>query len=239
MSFLAAAASDEGGITGFLLDLIDTLGAVGVGLAILLETVVPPIPSEVVLGAAGVLINDGRMSLLPVILFATLGSIIGAVFFYYVGRALGPRRAHAFLDRLPLVETADVDRTFAWFERHGRGAVFFGRMVPIVRSFISVPAGVVRMPFLQFIVYTAAGSLIWNGVLIGLGVALGDVVNEYLEYVDYLIYAAAALGIGWLVWKRAKDVRRHRRARATADREGTATADRRGTASGDTGRPAA
>ncbi len=214
MSLLAAAASDEGGITGFLLDLVESLGPVGVGLAILAETVIPPIPSEAVLGLAGVLINDGRMSVVPVVLFATLGSILGAIFFYYVGRALGPRRSHAFLDRLPLVETGDVDRTFAWFERHGRSAVFFGRMVPIVRSFISVPAGVVRMPIGQFLLFTAAGSLIWNSVLIGLGVALGDIVNEYLHYFDYAIYAAIALGIGYLVYKRVKDVRRHRRARA-------------------------
>jgi membrane protein DedA with SNARE-associated domain len=231
MSLLAAAASDEGGITGFLLDLVEALGPVGVGLAILLETVIPPIPSEVVLGLAGVLIRAGEMSLVPVILFATLGSIVGAVFFYYIGKALGPRRSHAFLDRLPLVETADVDRTFAWFERHGRAAVFFGRMVPIVRSFISVPAGVVRMPLGQFVLYSAAGSLIWNSVLIGLGVALGDVVYEYLEYFDYVIYAAAALGIGWLVWKRAMDVRRHRAARTGSDG--------RGLAGEDPGRPAA
>ena len=228
MSFLAAAASsDQGGITGFLLDLVERLGAVGVGFAILLETVIPPIPSEAVLGLAGVLINDGRLSVVPVVLFATLGSILGAVFFYYVGRALGPRRSHAFLDRLPLVETADVDRTFAWFERHGRSAVFFGRMVPIVRSFISVPAGVVRMPFGQFILYSTAGSLIWNSLLIGLGVALGDVVNEYLQYFDYLIVGAVALGIGYLVYKRWHDVRRHRRAQhAAAPAPGSDDAER-------------
>jgi membrane protein DedA with SNARE-associated domain len=214
MSFLAAAASsDQGGITGFLLDMVERLGAVGVGFAILLETVVPPIPSEAVLGLAGVLINDGRLDIVPVVLCATLGSILGAVFFYYVGRALGPRRSHAFLDRLPLVETEDVDKTFAWFERHGRSAVFFGRMVPIVRSFISVPAGVVRMPLAQFVVYSAAGSLIWNSVLIGLGVAAGDFVQQNLHYLDYAVVAAVALGIGYLVHKRWRDVRRHRQAR--------------------------
>ncbi|WP_324274847.1 DedA family protein [Blastococcus brunescens] len=169
MSLLAATASDEGGITGFLLDLVDRLGAVGVGLSILAETVIPPIPSEAVLGLAGVLINDGRMNVVPVVIFATMGSVLGAIFFYYVGLALGPRRSHAFLDRLPLVETEDVDKTFDWFARHGRSAVFFGRMVPIVRSFISVPAGVVRMPLGQFLLFTAAGSLIWNSVLIGVG----------------------------------------------------------------------
>jgi membrane protein DedA with SNARE-associated domain len=211
MSLLAAAASDEGGITGFLLDLVDKLGPVGVGLSILAETVIPPIPSEAVLGLAGVLINDGRMNIVPVILCATLGSILGAIFFYYLGRALGPRRSHAFLDRLPLVETADVDKTFAWFERHGRSAVFLGRMVPIVRSFISVPAGVVRMPLGQFLLFTAGGSLIWNTVLISLGVAAGDFIQANLKYLDYVVVAAFALAIGYLAYKRLKDVRRHRR----------------------------
>jgi membrane protein DedA with SNARE-associated domain len=202
MSLLAAAASDEGGITGFLLDLVATLGAVGVGLSILLETVIPPIPSEAVLGLAGVLIRSGDMNAVPVVLFATLGSIIGATFFYAVGRALGPRRSHAFLDRLPLVETEDVDRTFEWFERHGRPAVFFGRMVPIVRSFVSVPAGVVKMPFLPFILYTAAGSLIWNSVLIGLGVAAGEFVQNNLRYFDYLVAGAFVVAIGWMIYRR-------------------------------------
>ena len=214
MSLLAAAAAaDEGGITGFLLDLVDKLGPVGVGLSILAETVVPPIPSEAVLGLAGVLINEGRMSIVPVILCATVGSLLGALFFYFVGRALGPRRSHAFLDRLPLVETADVDRTFAWFEKHGRSAVFLGRMVPIVRSFISVPAGVVRMPFGQFLLFTAGGSLIWNTVLIILGVAAGDFIQANLKYLDYVVVAVFALAIGYLIYKRLKDVRRHRRER--------------------------
>jgi membrane protein DedA with SNARE-associated domain len=202
MHLLAAASSDSGGLTGFLLDLVQSLGPVGVGLAILAETVVPPIPSEAVLGLAGVLIRRGDMQVVPVVLFATLGSLVGAVFFYWVGRLLGPRRSHAFLDRLPLVETEDVDKTFGWFERHGRSAVFFGRMVPIVRSFVSVPAGVVRMPFGQFLLYTAAGSLIWNGVLIGLGVALGEIVYEYLGVIDYVLYAAIAAAVGWFVWRK-------------------------------------
>ncbi len=181
---LLAAASDQGGITGWLLDLVDRLGPVGVGISILAETVIPPIPSEAVLGLAGVLINQGRMSIVPVILFATLGSILGALFFYWLGRTLGPRRSHAFLDRLPLVETEDVDRTFSWFEKHGRSAVFLGRMVPIVRSFISVPAGVVRMPLGQFLLFTAGGSLIWNTVLVSLGVA-------------------AVLAVAWFVYRKA------------------------------------
>ena len=203
MSLLAAAASDEGGITGFLLDLVDKLGPVGVGLSILAETVIPPIPSEAVLGLAGVLINDGRMNIVPVILFATLGSILGAIFFYYIGLALGPRRSHAFLDRLPLVETEDVDKTFAWFEKHGRSAVFLGRMVPIVRSFISVPAGVVRMPLGQFLLFTTAGSLIWNTVLVTLGWLARDFIVKNLHYLDYVVVVGAVLAVAWFVYRKA------------------------------------
>jgi membrane protein DedA with SNARE-associated domain len=212
MSLVAAASSeDQGGITSFLLELVDRLGPVGVGLTILIETVIPPIPSEAVLGLAGANIAAGTMSVVPVVLFATLGSILGALFFYSVGRVLGPRRAHAFLDRLPLVETEDVDRTFEWFEKHGRGAVFFGRMVPIVRSFISVPAGVVRMPLLPFVSYTAGGSLIWNSVLIGLGIAAGDFIQNNLWYLDYVVVVAAVLAVGWMVFRRATDLYRRRR----------------------------
>ena len=215
MHLLAAASADSGGITGFLLDLVQSLGPVGVGLAILAETVVPPIPSEAVLGLAGVLIRSGDLQVVPVVLFATLGSLLGAVFFYWAGRLLGPRRSHAFLDRLPLVETEDVDTTFAWFERHGRSAVFFGRMVPIVRSFVSVPAGVVRMPFGQFLLYTAAGSLIWNGLLIGLGVAAGDFVRDNLRFLDYAVVVAAVAAVGWFVWRKVSG-RSRRRAGAGA-----------------------
>lgn len=234
MSTLAAASSDQGGITGLLLDLVERLGEIGVGLTIFIETVVPPIPSEVVLSAAGVLINQDRLALVPVVLFATLGSVLGAAVLYQVGRSLGPRRSHAFLDRLPLVKTEDVDRTFAWFERHGRPAVFFGRMVPIVRSFVSVPAGVVKMSWPQFLAYTTAGSLIWNSLLIGLGVALGDVVQDYLHYVDYLIYAAVAGSVVWLVFRAVRERRQQSRSgppgRHSADRvaEAHGDADERG-----------
>ncbi len=202
MSFLAAAASDEGGITAWLLDLVDTLGPIGVGFSILLETVIPPIPSEAVLGAAGVLI-DTPLDFFLVVFAATVGSVLGAVFFYYVGRALGPRRSHAFLDRLPLVETEDVDKTFEWFERHGRAAVFFGRMVPIVRSFISVPAGVVRMPFGQFLLFTAGGSLIWNTLLVTLGWLARDFIEANLHYLDYVVVAVVVVAVAWFVYRKA------------------------------------
>jgi membrane protein DedA with SNARE-associated domain len=185
-----------------VLDLMDALGAPGVGLAILLETVVPPIPSEVVLPLAGYLAQTGRMGLLAAFLCATAGSLLGAAFLYQLGRWLGPERSRRWLDRLPLVDTADVEKAFRAFERHGRTAVLVGRLVPVVRSFISVPAGVVRMPWPQFLLYTALGSAVWNGALIGAGVALGtqyELVERYVGLLDYALVAAVVGFLGWIL----------------------------------------
>jgi membrane protein DedA with SNARE-associated domain len=202
-----AAAADPGGLTGTVLDTMEALGALGVGLAILAETVIPPIPSEVVLPVAGYLANTGRMSLTAVFLAATAGSVLGAVLLAQLGRVLGPDRSRAMLARLPLVETDDVDRTFAWFERHGRWAVLVGRLVPVVRSFVSVPAGVVRMRWLPFLACTLVGSAVWNGALIGAGVALGtqhELVERYVGVLDWVLGLAVAAVVGLGVVRRVR-----------------------------------
>ncbi|HEV7726963.1 MAG TPA: DedA family protein [Modestobacter sp.] len=189
---------------------MDSLGALGVGLAILAETVIPPIPSEVVLPIAGYLAQTGRMHVVAVFLAATLGSLVGAALLYELGRVLGPERSRRVLGRLPLVDVEDVEKTFAWFERHGRSAVLIGRLVPVVRSFVSVPAGVVRMPWPQFLLYTAIGSALWNGLLIGAGMALGtqyEVVESYVGYLDWVLVAAAVGAVGWAL---VRHVRRRR-----------------------------
>jgi membrane protein DedA with SNARE-associated domain len=191
-----------------VLDLMEALGALGVGLAILLETVVPPIPSEVVLPLAGYLAQTGRMGLLAAVLAATAGSLLGAAFLHQLGRWLGPERSRRWLDRLPLVDTADVDKAFDAFERRGRAAVLLGRLVPVVRSFISVPAGVVRMPWPQFLLYTAIGSAVWNGALIGAGVALGTQYELVERYVGLLDYALVAAVVGFGVWVVVRHLRR-------------------------------
>jgi membrane protein DedA with SNARE-associated domain len=197
-----AAAADPGGLTGTVLDLMDALGAVGVGLAILLETVVPPIPSEVVLPLAGFLAETGRMNVVAAFAAATTGSLLGAAFLYQLGRWLGPDRSRRWLDRLPLVATADVDKAFRAFAEHGRSAVLFGRLVPVVRSFVSMPAGVVRMPWPQFLLYTALGSAVWNGLLIGAGVALGtqyELVQRYVGLLDRALVLTVVVALAWLV----------------------------------------
>ncbi|WP_448626430.1 DedA family protein [Geodermatophilus sp. URMC 64] len=208
-----AAASGPGGITGLIFDLIDALGAVGVGLAILLETIVPPIPSEVLLPLAGYLVQTGRESLTAVFLFATAGSVLGACLLYALGRSLGPDRSKQALSRLPLVDREDVERTFTWFEEHGRSAVLIGRLVPVVRSFVSVPAGVVRMPFMQFLLYTTLGSAIWNALLIGGGMLLGtqyELVERYTGVLDWVLIAAVVGVVGALAVRRVRARRRQR-----------------------------
>jgi len=192
---------------------MEALGALGVGLAILAETLVPPIPSEVVLPVAGYLTQTGRMSLPAVFLAATAGSVLGATLLAQVGRWLGPDRSRRWLARLPLVERDDVERTFAWFERHGRAAVLFGRLVPVVRSFVSVPAGVVRMPWPQFLAYTLVGSALWNGALIGAGMALGtqhELIERYVGVLDRIlvigVVAVVGLGVARRVRRRTRRV---------------------------------
>ena len=170
----------------------------------------PPIPSEVVLPFAGYLAQRGDLSLGWVLVAATLGALLGAVALYGLAARIGQERASAMLARIPLVDRDDVDRASLWFARHGRSAVFFGRLVPGVRSLVSLPAGAQRMPLPRFVAYTAAGSLVWNALLVGGGYALGtqwDKVEAYAGWLDWMLIAALVLVVGWLA---ARRIRRHR-----------------------------
>ncbi|MCT7356882.1 DedA family protein [Streptomyces sp. 15-116A] len=177
-------------------DMMDALGAPGAGLAIALENLFPPLPSEVILPLAGFAASSGRMGLLSVLLWTTAGSVIGALALYGVGALLGRDRTVALAGRLPLVKIADIERTEAWFLRHGTKAVFFGRMIPIFRSLISVPAGVERMRLPVFVGLTTLGSAIWNTVFVLAGYLLGDNWHEVTTIVSAyskVVLAAAAL----------------------------------------------
>jgi membrane protein DedA with SNARE-associated domain len=194
-----------GGITGFVLDVVATLGAPGVGVLSFLEVVFPPIPSEIVLPLAGYQVQQGRIGLVAVIALSTLGSYLGSLVLYGLGRALGLDRAARAADRVPLMEAADVHRAGDWFSRHDTAAVFTGRFIPGVRSLISLPAGAARMPLLRFSVLTVLGSGIWNGLLVGLGVALGTqyaLVERYGHFLDYAVYAVLAGLLAWAVLRR-------------------------------------
>ncbi|GGX24619.1 hypothetical protein GCM10010297_52090 [Streptomyces malachitofuscus] len=173
-------------------DLMDVMGAPGAGLAIALENLFPPLPSEVILPLAGFAASSGRMGLFEVLLWTTFGSVIGALALYGVGALLGRDRTVALAGRLPLVKAADIERTEAWFLRHGTKAVFFGRMIPVFRSLVSVPAGVERMRLPVFLGLTTLGSAVWNTAFVLAGYALGDNWEQVTAVAS--AYSKAALG---------------------------------------------
>ncbi|MBC9936738.1 DedA family protein [Leucobacter sp. cx-87] len=196
---------------------MDKLGEIGVGLAVLIETFVPPIPSEAVLPGAGFLAYEGRMSFWLAWAMATLGALIGAWLWYAIGAAFGRDRTRRVVGKIPLMEHDDFDRAEAFFQRWGGAAVFFGRCVPLVRSFISIPAGIERMSLLKFTCYTFAGSGLWNGLWIGLGYAFGPAIRPVLEQwsgvlSDLIVIIILAL-VAWFVVSRV--LRNRKRARAS------------------------
>ena len=186
---------------------MEQLGEPGVGLLVLLENLFPPIPSELILPLAGFTASKGDFLIISVILWATLGSVVGAIIMYKVGALLGRDRTRAIFRKMPLVSINDVDKTEAWFIKHEAKTVFYGRMVPIFRSLISIPAGVERMNMGLFVAYTTAGSLIWNSTLTGLGFILGEnfhLVEEYVSLFQYLVIVVVIIGVGYFVARRLR-----------------------------------
>lgn len=155
---------------------MSALGGPGAAIIVGLENVFPPIPSEVILPLAGFSAAQGTFSLAGAIFWTTLVSVLGAVLAYGLGFWLGATRMRALFGRIPLMSPEDFDKAEGWFQRHGPASVFFGRMVPVVRSLISIPAGVARMNillFLLFLLLTTCGSLIWNSIFVVGGYLLG------------------------------------------------------------------
>lgn len=190
---------------------MDRLGGVGAGLAIALENFFPPLHSEVILPLAGFAAGLGSFSLVGALFWTTLGSVVGALGLYALGRWVGEQRIRAAVEKLPLVDVEDLDRTTAWFQRHGRKAVFFGRMVPIFRSLISIPAGITAMPIWQFLAFTATGSLIWNSIFVLAGYKLGEnwsAVEPYAQVLQYVVIAVVVAVVGYGLAKRIRARRR-------------------------------
>ncbi|MGK5440920.1 DedA family protein [Micromonospora sp. URMC 105] len=210
------------GLTGWVASVIDSLGAVGVALLVALESIIPPIPSEVVLAMAGYLASEGRFHLVVIVLAATAGSLLGALVLYWLGAALGEERLKRWLDHLPLVDRDDLEKADRWFERYGRWAVLIGRVVPVVRSLVSVPAGANRMPLGEFVLLTTLGSGVWNSLIVGLGFALGsrwEDVDRYSSWFNYAIFAVfAVMIVSWVVKKIRKRRARRDRQSVTAGR---------------------
>ncbi|MDX3373022.1 DedA family protein [Streptomyces sp. ME02-6991-2A] len=207
LALSVAAEEPKGGIAGWATGLVETFGGPGAGMAIALENLFPPLPSEIILPLTGFAASQGVLSLASALFWTTLGSVVGAVALYGLGAVFGRERMHTLWAKLPLVKPSDLVRTEEWFARHGTKAVLLGRMVPVFRSLISVPAGVERMPLPVFVGLTTAGSLVWNTVLVLAGYWLGDswdVVGTYVGLMSKVVLGLAVLAVTWYVVTRVR-----------------------------------
>ncbi|WP_244930316.1 DedA family protein [Nocardioides sp. W7] len=202
-SSTAQSSDDLTGVAGWAVEVMERLGGPGAGLLIALENLFPPLPSEIILPLAGFAASRGSFSLTGAIVWTTAGSVVGALVLYLLGRSLGRERVLALWLRLPLVEQHDFERTEQWFGRHGRKAVFFGRMLPLFRSLISIPAGVDRMPLWQFGLLTTIGSAIWNTTFVLAGYLLGHEwhrVEPVVGWLQWVVLAVVAVLVTrWIV----------------------------------------
>ena len=214
------AAENLNGFSGWAVRLMETLGPIGVGFLVFMDNIFPPIPSELVLPLAGFTASQGSMNIIVAIIFATIGSVVGALVLWAVGKWIGLERIARIAVRMPLVDVSDVHKTVGWFDKHGDKAVFFGRMVPIFRSLISIPAGMRDMAILTFLLLTTAGSAVWNTILIVAGFFLGEnwsIVETYAGYFQALVIVAVIVFvIVWIVLK----VRKSRRQKAAGTTAG-------------------
>jgi len=192
------------------------MGYLAVGLVMLLENLIPPIPSEVVMPFAGYLVGQGRLDLVPTVLAGLLGTVLGAWFWYGIGRLIPEPRLALWVEgpgRWLGIRAEQLARSRDWFQRHGSALVFWGRLVPGVRTLVSVPAGIERMPQGPFLLWTTAGSLVWTLLLTLAGKALGqgyervqDWLAPWAQGIERgLVMALAAGLVVWvvrLVWQR-------------------------------------
>lgn len=206
------ANEDLGGLAGWVVDVIERIGAPGVGALIALETAFPPIPSEVILPFAGFSAAQGDVNVVAAWAFATLGALVGAWILYGVGALVGVERLNVLATKrwFLLFGPSDLDRGERFFERHGDQVVLFGRCIPLVRSIVSVPAGVQRMPLVRFTALTALGSGVWNALFIGAGYQLGNEwkrVEVWIQPISYTVVALLGLFGLWLVFRKVRAVR--------------------------------
>lgn len=194
----------------WIIGVMNSMGYAGIVFLMFLENVFPPIPSELIMPFAGFASAQGQMSFVGVALAGMAGSVLGALPLYYVGKLVGEARLKAWADKHGkwlAVSGEDIEKSKRWFDRHGGKAVFIGRLVPGVRSLISVPAGMSAMPLPQFLLYSALGTGLWASALAGLGRLLGQnyrKVDQYLGPVAYVVLGALALAFVVVVARRKK-----------------------------------
>jgi membrane protein DedA with SNARE-associated domain len=183
--------------------------------AMFLENLFPPIPSELIMPLGGFYVQQGKLSLVPVVLAGLLGTVLGALPWYGIGRLVNEERLEQWLGRHGRwigISPQELHRTRTWFNRHGMALVFWGRLVPGIRTLISVPAGIEMMPLIPFLIWTTAGSLIWTLLLTLAGLAMGEGYSQVERWIEpvskvvkVLLLIAVLAGAVWLVlriWRR-------------------------------------
>lgn len=187
-----------------IVDIVSQSGYLGIFLLMFAENVFPPIPSELIMPLAGFVSARGDLNLLLVILAGTAGSVVGALPWYYAGAIFGKDRLKRIASkhgRWLTLSPRDIDVASDWFARHGAAAVFFGRLIPAIRTLISVPAGIVRMPMLPFLAYSTIGSLIWTALLAAAGYLMQSQYEQVEHYVEPVSKAVVFLVIGIYVYR--------------------------------------
>ena len=173
-----------------IITMMNKFGYLGILLLIAIENIFPPIPSEVILGFGGFMTTYTKLNIIGIIIFSTIGSLIGAIALYFIGSILNKERLSKIVNgkigKILFLKEEDIEKAYGWFDKKGYKTVFFCRFVPIVRSLISIPAGMSKMKMSKFLFYTTIGSLIWNTVLVVIGSSLGEnweklvlVMDEY------------------------------------------------------------
>ena len=188
----------------FITKFLETSGYLGVFALMALENVFPPIPSELIMPFAGFVAARGDLHVAGVLLAGTAGSIAGALPWYYAAKVYGKERLEKFADkhaRWMTVTHGEIEHALDAFERHGRKVVLFGRLIPAIRTLISVPAGLACMPLAQFLLYSTIGSLIWTAILTGAGYLLESQYEQVAHYVDPVSKAILALLLAWYVYR--------------------------------------
>lgn len=191
----------------WLIEIMNDYGYVGILLLIALENIFPPIPSEVILTFGGFMTTTTDMSIVGVVIASTIGSVIGAVLLYWLGLQLDVERLEIIVNKwghILRVTKHDIHKADAWFDKYGPWTVFFCRFVPLIRSLISIPAGMSNMNFWLFLLLTTIGTSIWNIVLVNLGASVGDsweLIVEKMDIYSNVVYALLAiLAVVVVVW---------------------------------------
>lgn len=204
-------------LSQWIVTIMTSMGYWGIGLLMFLENLFPPIPSELIMPLAGFTIAKGQMEFVPAVTAGVIGTVVGALPWYYAGKLISEARLRHLADRYGkwiTVSGQDIDKANAWFTRHGIKAVFLCRLVPGVRTLISLPAGLNEMPLLPFLIFSTLGTTIWVGFLTFLGLKLGEnyaLVDEWLAPVSKIILALIVGSLGYWIWKRKKSQARRRR----------------------------